>query len=464
MTSALLTILVAWGMEPQTAVDRFAGDSDLRHASVGVAVMSIDSGKIIASNHLDLAITTASTMKTVTSTVALETLGADFLFHTRVYLVGDTAGGTLRGNVLIVGGGDPTLGSRHFPRQANIITQVVDSLKRWGIRTIAGTLTVDESLYPFPPYSIYWDVGDLAWDYGAAVHALNWRDNNLEVNFTVDKWGRLSDASLKPSTPDVAIINRTRLNTRESSFDMALEYATPAVVLMGDVKPGRHSHTVSNPLPQSTFIAELTRALSKAGIELKGDAEVLDNTTRPARRLLVDHESPSLPDIITSLLDRSDNMFTHALLLAVGAKEGATSEIDAAGVRVAKRTLKRLGCDSEALFMRDGSGLARAGRASARMMVQMLSAVADKHYGDVRLCDLMPQANHRIGSLLPETHLRRDIVLKSGSMTDVQCFVGYYPADKPRYAFAVLLNNYNCSRKELKQKIERRLINLFDEK
>ena len=49
-------------------------------------------------------------------------------------------------------------------------------------------------------------------------------------------------------------------------------------------------------------------------------------------------------------------------------------------------------------------------------------------------------------------------------MTDVQCFVGYYPASEPQYAFAVLVNNYNCSRKELKNLIDRLLINIFGSK
>ena len=77
---------------------------------------------------------------------------------------------------------------------------------------------------------------------------------------------------------------------------------------------------------------------------------------------------------------------------------------------------------------------------------------------------VMPKAGSRIGSLLPSTNLSKDIVLKSGSMTDVQCFVGYYPANEPQYAFAVLVNNYNCSRKELKNLIDRMLINIFGAK
>ena len=55
-------------------------------------------------------------------------------------------------------------------------------------------------------------------------------------------------------------------------------------------------------------------------------------------------------------------------------------------------------------------------------------------------------------------------MLKSGSMTQVQCYVGYYPASNPRYSWAVLINNWNCSRAELKNKIDNMLIGIFGDK
>ena len=66
-----------------------------------------------------------------------------------------------------------------------------------------------------------------------------------------------------------------------------------------------------------------------------------------------------------------------------------------------------------------------------------------------------------MGKLLPDTSLTTDIVLKSGSMTGVQTFVGYYPADRPRYAFALLVNEFSCPRSELRDNMDRLLINLF---
>ena len=464
---SLFIALSCWGITKQEAVDLFAGHPSLKHASAGVAVMQLDSNKVIASNLLDQAITTASTMKTVTSTAALETLGGDFRFETQVFLRGKVANDTLHGDIVVVGSGDPTLGSRHFPKNPNIVKEITQELKKRGIKVIEGRVLADDSLYPYPPYSIHWDVGDLAWDYGAAVHSINYCDNVANVSFRVDKWGRFSNFTTRPHLSDVQVINRMRYNSSRENIDFALEYAVPALVLMGPVCPGSYNLTFANPSPSQLLIDSVSNSLTRSGVKVMGRNDVFAHSGRPASEILLSHYSPELNDIIISLLDRSDNMFTHALLRAVAVRDKnwkSSGDLDRTGVECVKQLLKSRGIDSDGLFMRDGSGLARAGKATPHMMVQMLAYMAQRKYNDKRLCDLMPKAGNRIGTLLPSTKLSTNIVLKSGSMTDVQCFVGYYPADDPQYAFAVLVNNYTCSRKELKNHIDRLLINLFNPK
>ena len=114
--------------------------------------------------------------------------------------------------------------------------------------------------------------------------------------------------------------------------------------------------------------------------------------------------------------------------------------------------------------MRDGSGLARANKASVNFFGDMLTMMAHRDFDGVRLCDLMPTASDRVGKTLENNPLNQRIVLKSGSMRHVQCFVGYYPAEAPRYAFAVLVNNFNCSRASIKDQIGTLLCNLFEGK
>lgn len=455
--------LTLWAITAQEAVDAYAARKGMRHAAAGVVVIDIDSNKVIASHLQDQAIITASTMKTVSSVAALETLGGDYRFKTRVYLQGTVKGDTLMGRVLIVGGGDPTLGSHYIKGNPNIVNEIVAAIKQRGITHIAGSVATDESLYPYPPYSIHWDVGDLAWDYGAAVHALNFADNVMKVRFKVDKWGRFSPFRLSPSVPGVGVVNRMNYRAKGEDIDFALEYGNPALVLMGNVCPGSYNLTASNPCPAALLADSVTHALQRAGIRwLEGD-EV--TASQSSRELLLTHESVELTDIVESLLDRSDNMFAHALLRAVALNNGWNSgSIDQAGVEGVKRVLNSLTVDTDALFMRDGSGLARAGKASPYLLASMLTAVAGKEYNGKRLCDLMPKAGSRVGNVLEGHRLSKQIVLKSGSMNDVQCYVGYYPADKPRYAFALLANNYTCSRSDLRAHMSRLLIDLFGDK
>ena len=460
---ALLTLMAmsVWAITAQEAVDAYAARKGMRHAAAGVVVIDIDSNKVIAGNLQDQAMITASTMKTVTSIAALETLGGEYRFKTRVYLQGRVQGDTLQGRVLIVGGGDPTLGSQYIKGNPDIVAEIVAAIKQRGITHIAGTVATDESLYPYPPYSIHWDVGDLAWDYGAAVHALNYADNVMRVRFSVDKWGRFSPFRLVPNVPGVEVLNRMTYRAKGEEIDFALEYGHPSLVLMGDVCAGSHNLTASNPRPAALLADSVAHALQRAGIHIIDGDDI--KAAQEGRELLLTHESVQLTEIVKSLLDRSDNMFTHALLRAVAIGGGwSNGSIDPAGVAQVKRVLSRLGVNTDALFMRDGSGLARAGKASPYLLASMLAAVADKQYNGQRLCDLMPQAGTRVGSVLGGHRLSKQIVLKSGSMTDVQCYVGYYPADKPRYAFALLANNYTCSRNELRAHMSRLLIDLFE--
>ena len=73
----------------------------------------------------------------------------------------------------------------------------------------------------------------------------------------------------------------------------------------------------------------------------------------------------------------------------------------------------------------------------------------------------MPKAGKRIGKTLPGTPLAQNMVVKSGSMSDVQCFVGYYPVQNPKWGFVTLINNWHGPRRALKDKIDNLLLDLF---
>ena len=471
ITITLLMALVAVSQiaayTAQEAVDKFVSHSSLRYASLGVQVIDLDSAKSIASFRPEQANITASTMKTVVSSAALGLLGPHFRFETPVYLDGEIRDNCLYGDIIVKGMGDPTLGSVFLPCQANIVDEIVAALKARGVNRIEGSVICDDSYYGFPYFDEDWDVGDLAYDYGAAVHALNFHDNLVKVSYTLDARGRVSRSSFSPSVPGLKVISRCR-GSRRNAITPYLDYSVPALVITGETSGKAFSNTYANPTPAPMLADSLERTLRANGFELLAASEAPAELSKE-RTLLVLHKSPELTEIITSLLDRSDNMFAHALLRAIGAREwelkgqeNMPADLDVIGVEAVKHWLELQGVNTEPLFMRDGSGLARANKASVAFFGDMLTMMAHRSFDGVRLCDLMPTASDRVGKTLENNPLNQRIVLKSGSMRHVQCFVGYYPAEAPRYAFAVLVNNFTCSRASIKDQIGTFLCNLFE--
>lgn len=468
ITALAATLPLLASYTPQEAVNKFVSHSSLRYASVGVQVIDLDSAKSIASYRPDQANITASTMKTVVSSAALGLLGPHFRFETPVYIDGEIRDNVLYGNVIVKGMGDPTLGSVFLPCQANIVDEIIAALKSRGVTRIEGDIICDDSYYGYPYYDEDWDVGDLAYDYGAAVHALNFHDNLVTVSYTLDSRGRVSRSSFSPSVPGLKVISRCRGSRGRNYITPYMDYSVPALVLTGETTAKSYRNTYANPTPAPMLADSLERALRANGFQLYSTNEA---PAEPGTdlALLVLHKSPELTEIITSLLDRSDNMFAHALLRAIGARDyetrgldGMPPDLDVIGVEAVKHWLELQGINTEPLFMRDGSGLARANKASVGFFGDMLTMMADRRFDGIRLCDMMPTASDRVGKTMESHPLNSRIVLKSGSMRHVQCFVGYYPADKPRYAFAVLVNNFNCNRASIKDQIGTLLCNLFE--
>jgi D-alanyl-D-alanine carboxypeptidase/D-alanyl-D-alanine-endopeptidase (penicillin-binding protein 4) len=457
--AALLLSATISARTMQEVVDAFVGYPDCTHATMGVAVADVATGELLASHAYEETVITASTMKTVTSSAALNYLGADFRFKTPVYAVGELKGNKLKGDIVIVGQGDPTLGSHYFPANANIVMQVVQALKQMGIKKIDGKVRIDTTLYKFPPYNGDWAADDLAWDYGMGVHALNYSDNRIMARFTVDN-GSVKDAVFTPNVPGLRMVNRLRMGSDD--VKPLLEYGTPALVLGGSATNKAYEYRISNPTPHVLLADSLTRTLHANGIKVKGKDNAVSAKFTNDKHTILFHESPTVAEIITSLLERSDNMFAESLLRAIAVNTGMEGN-DPNGVQAVKKLWEGNGIATDGLFMFDGSGLARINKATPHFFIDMLTLMSKKQFSGATLAGLMPRVgiNARIGSKLPSSQLSGRVAVKSGSMRDVQCYVGYYPADAPKYAFVVLVNNWNCSRATLKDRIDDLLLGLF---
>lgn len=471
LTAAIAAATAIAAVPSQSAVNRFVGSDALTCATTGVCVMDLQTGKVVAGYNADKGIVTASTMKIVTAASALELLGNDFLFHTRVYAVGDIdSRGTLKGNIVIAGGGDPTLGSRFFKDVPAFVDTLVMQLQVAGISSIDGGIKFDCSAIPDQPVPGYWMLEDIPESYGTGYHAINFADNQMKLKFTYHKNGRytLSTATdmpwlnlrcdvLQQAVGDT--INRPGLTS-------SIDYDNCAFGIKGIVarrRRGREDFAAwyACPAPQRLLGDSIQRALASNGIAFTVSEEKTgDNADR---LLLLDYTSPSLAEIIKSTLFRSDNMFAEALLRATTTCTDYPATTDN-GVRMVYELWEQRGLDTRQLAMKDGSGLARNGWATPQFLCHVLRlAYADRDSLGVDYSQLLPRAGYEgsVKRLMRKTPLRGKITLKSGSMGGVQCYAGYYPARNPRYAVAVMVNNFSESRHDVVAQVQRLFIDLF---
>ena len=198
MTKRILNLLLllvvaaggAFASSPQEAVDNFVKRSGVRPESLSVKITDLSDGKLLASHNSKAPLVPASIMKSVTTAALWEEAGADFRFHTRVYIDGVLDMGILRGNIIVEGNGDPSLHSNAEPYGSDIFKEIAETLRDMGIMQVDGSVIVDESAFPGPSRPVSWAKADFSTSYGTGFHALNYR-NNVSGNKAVENPGAI---------------------------------------------------------------------------------------------------------------------------------------------------------------------------------------------------------------------------------------------------------------------------------
>lgn len=444
----------------QKAIDEFAAHPTFKEATYGVCVMDINTGMVLGSINDDMLMIPASTMKTVTCATALKVLGSDFKFKTKVYRDGEIdSNGVLNGNIIIVGGGDPTLESEYIENNPSFIQGCVKAIADNGIKVIKGNIITDKSYYALPATSPYWLAEDMAYYYGAGSFGLNYKDNSfkLQVNFSGSK--AVIAGTVPETIPGLKFDNQVRITTRGyDSFQLLLGEGSSTIRLSGNVKrrKGTLVYPCANPNPDMLLRYDLMEALKGENISVTESSIKRGNTPK----MILEHNSVKLPIILKSLLIRSDNMFAESVIKAIAhsADMLATSEN---GGKFTQDYWKYNGVDSTALHMSDGSGLSRDDLVTPYALATILRSMNNDYSANYPSLFPLAGVEGTVKSLLSGTDYAGLFAVKSGSMRGVQSFAGYYPVHNPRYVVVVIVNNYKNSRKTLYGNIEEMLENSF---
>ncbi|MDZ4403353.1 D-alanyl-D-alanine carboxypeptidase/D-alanyl-D-alanine-endopeptidase [Prosthecobacter sp.] len=388
----------------------------LAGAAIGFCLINAQ-GEVVMEDNAQTAFIPASSLKTLTTATALEVLGPDFRFTTTLKSTAPMKDGTIAGDLVIVGGGDPMLA------MADLQAWAAD-LKKRGLKRITGRVRGDASLFSGSLYGDFWNWGDIGNGYGSGVSGLNLNHNRYILVFRAGAAVGTPAELLGISTelPAIAWKNEVTTGPTGSGDGVVIHggESTTKVHLRGTVPLGAAKFQVTGAVPDpERFIAHhFSRVLVTAGIQIN---EAASGNNKPEHELLK-HESPSLTDIVTSIHATSDNHETECVFRMLGLKAGKAPDV------VIREHWKPRGLDFIGLRMEDGCGLARADFIRP-LDLACLQFLAGKG----------PQGAVYKASLLSKDGLR----WKGGAMSGVRTVTGYVTGKSgEEFCFAFMVNHY----------------------
>lgn len=443
-----------------TMVRSFRQEAALRGASVGIYMAELSSGKILMSEGAGLLLAPASTLKTVTTAAALELLGPGYRFRTVYGYHGriDTEKGWLEGDLVVRGGGDPTLGSSAMEEALSpeaVATRIIGRLKQNGITTIGGDLVVDISAYPEGEIPGSWAWEDVGNYYGAGASALTFADNTISLFF--DTPARSGEpVTLVREEPRVPWVRwQNELKSSSVNRDLAWIYGSPwgaERVIRGTIPAGQKDYSIKASLPEPPrwFGTFLSSSLTAAGIAFQGKVIVADH---PAELVPLDTlYSPPLSRIIKEINHKSVNLYAEHLVLQMALEKTGKGDL-AQGLQTMTSFWKEKGV-AEGLILEDGSGLSRFNAITAHTLVRILTLAAQGPQGPVFRSSLPTAGNGTLSGFTSTDFPATTLQCKSGSMERVRAYAGYLRCASGRdIVFAILVNNFPGTAQEVTAKI-----------
>lgn len=430
----------------EQAYSRFENDETLAFGSASLTVLNSETGEAIFQKNQRQGLATASTLKVITAITALDLLGPDFRFQTKLSYTGTIdAEGVLHGDLIIAGTGDPTLGSHRYAetKEENILNKWIYAISNAGIRKIKGAIIGDDRLYGGINVPGGWIWSDMGNYYGAGFSSLNWRENAAGLTFEVGEVGE--ETHISNTTADISFLtikNETTtgaLGTGDQVYGYSAPYGNDVILKGSYGKDLKKTIEISIPNPAYDAAYQLYLALDEHGIsveELPYSAHQGNAEMSAAKTNLDTHESPKLTDIIYWFNQKSINLYGESLLQAIaqyGPQKGTPSQILRAYWQ------EKLKIPIGALKAIDGSGLSPQNRVTTEAMSQIMNYAINR-----------PWYNEFHKSLPTYNQMK----MKSGTIGGVLGYTGFHKNTNGKtYTFSLLVNNYQGNTGAMRKKM-----------
>ncbi|MDX8335004.1 D-alanyl-D-alanine carboxypeptidase/D-alanyl-D-alanine endopeptidase [Candidatus Cetobacterium colombiensis] len=437
------------------AMDKFINSKTLEHGNVSFFAVDLQNGKVVDNYRGETALVPASVLKVVTSATALEVLGPNTVLETKVLYDGKISkDGVLNGNIYIQGGGDPTLGSDGISiDREEFLKKWMIEVKRAGIKSINGNIIVLDDLFGYEGIPGKWLWEDLGTNYGQGTYGISVFDNIYTLYLNTDISG--SKPKIIKTKPEIAGLTFDNQGLVTSGGKKNLYVRGVPLEnkrrIYGVVPQNKNGLTIQSDIPDpGLFLGQyFSYYLKRENIKFNGNITTARlNSQRPKNpKIIAVTQSPPISEIVKILLTRSDNHYTEHLYQLIEKTKGISIQ----------KYWEDKGVDIHSLTLRDGSGLSRGNTVSAKLLVDILIE------SQSNLENLLPVAGKdgTVALFLKNSPLEGNVKVKSGSMSGIQSYAGYVNKNGKKYAFAIIINHWNGDRKELRNKIETLLNDIF---
>jgi D-alanyl-D-alanine carboxypeptidase/D-alanyl-D-alanine-endopeptidase (penicillin-binding protein 4) len=414
-------------------------------AATGLSVYAEDlnDGEVLLSHNAEQLRQPASTIKVLTTFVALDVLGPAFTWKTSAYANGVIKNGVLNGDLILVGGGDPYLTAERW-------WKFVSGIRQLGIKTITGDIVIDRSYFaPLNDNRAEFD--------SAPEKSYNVIPDALLVNFQTSQFTITGDIDnnkpvimVEPLPANLTIDNQLRLAGKNCGRGyQGLRFATPqgassnSITLSGSAAAGCGHLTVARAImsPAEYAYGTFRTYFEQLGGHIDGK---LRTETMPAKaRLLLSYDSLTMGEIIRLVNKFSNNIMARTLLLTLGAeKYGAPATVEK-GQRAISDWLTEHRIDTRGFVIDNGSGLSRIERTSAFGLASMLKVAWQSQFMPEFAASLpLSATDGTLRNRFQAAGMRGRIRMKTGHLEDVASLAGFVnAASGKKYVVVILVNH-----------------------
>ena len=419
----------------QKDIQSILGDELLHNASVGIAIEALPEGRVLYRHNEHQLLMPASNMKILTTSAALNLLGADFKFRTMLVQRGD--------DLILVGDGDPAFGDAELLKKSGLSATAV--FEQWATQLKGKTfrhVLVDDSI--FEPSAIHpkWDARQFQNKFSAEVSGMTFNLGSVDLAVKSAPGG---DAVYRMTPPTrYAPVRNTCVTGGRGGVIVTRSSNSNEISLRGGCTATEVTVSITVHDPALMAATVLAETLSSGGVRFTGSVG-RDRSVRakiasgnPAITVLAVHETA-----LSVALDRANkdsvNLYAECLAKRIGAAGGGEGSWETGSAAVSG-FLKRIGIADTEFKVDDGCGLSRDNRVTANAIVQILQTNFVGRYRDEFMSSLA--VGGKDGTLDNRfKEMRGRLIAKTGYIANVSALSGYLKGrDDQWYAFSILMN------------------------